>query len=123
MVSLILSVLVLPVYIFRKFFSRLVKSYLIIFLYPGYFLKTYIYSNADVSILLDKEAVSLPGLRQEYITSIFKISELESNSNFTIGDYLLYQLSHIPNKSRDFLFDIVEGEHSTAERIKVLAGF
>jgi hypothetical protein len=123
MVSLILSVLLLPVYLFRRMFSKLIKSYLIIFLYPGYFLKSFMYASSDVSILLDQEVISLPGLRKEYITSIFKISKLESDSNFTAGDYLLYQLSHIPNKSRDVLFDIFEREISTTERIKVLAGF
>jgi hypothetical protein len=72
---------------------------------------------------LDRKVATLEGLKKEYIAAIFKISRLESLPNHTAGDFLLYELAHIPNKERDILFDLVMGDDNTTERIEALAGF
>jgi hypothetical protein len=123
MVSLILLILFTPVYLARKIFSKNENSYLNIFLYPGYYLKSLMYASLDVSMGLDRKVATLEGLKKEYIAAIFKISRLESSPNHTAGDFLLYELAHIPNKERDILFDLVMGDDNTTERIEALAGF
>ena len=123
MVSLIILVLFSPVYFIRKIAARNLKPYLDIFLFPGYFLKNIIYTNPSIAMALDMEVAQLEGLRKEYISAIFKLSRMEASSTLTPGDFILYELSHIPNKERGVLFDIVMGEQNTNERIEALAGF
>jgi hypothetical protein len=93
------------------------------FLYPGYYLKGVMYATPEVSMKLDRQVATLEGLRKDYITAIFKISHLEASSVHTAGDFLLYELSHIPNRESDVLFDLVMGEDLTTARIEALAGF
>lgn len=81
------------------------------------------YAIAEVSMALDREVATLEGLRKEYIAAIFKISRLEASPMHSVGDFLLYELAHIPNKERDVLFDLVMGEDNTNARIEALAGF
>lgn len=123
MVSLILLILFVPVYLMRKIFSKHQNSYLNIFLYPGYYLKNIMYGNLEISKMLDREVATLEGLRKEYIAAIFKIANLDASPNHTAGDFLLFELAHIPNKERDVLFDLVMGEDNSTERIEALAGF
>ena len=123
MVSLILLIFFLPVYLIRRAFLKRQNSYLNVFLYPGYFLKGLMYAAPDIAMELDRKVATLEGLRKEYITAIFKISHLEGSPTHAAGDFLLYELAHIPNKERDVLFDLVMGEENTTERIEALAGF
>lgn len=123
MIGLILLILFLPVYFVRKIFSKHQNSYLNIFLYPGYYLKGVMYAVAEVSMILDREVATLEGLKKDYIAAIFKISRLEASPTHTVGDFLLYELAHIPNKERDVLFDLVMGEDNSTERIEAMAGF
>lgn len=123
MISLILLILFSPVYLARKLFSKHQNSYLNIFLYPGYYLKSVMYAVSEISMTLDQEVATLEGLRKDYIAAIFKISRLEASPMHSAGDFLLYELAHIPNKERDVLFDLVMGEDNSTERIEALAGF
>lgn len=123
MVSLMLLILFLPVYQARKILAKHKNTYLNIFLYPGYYLKSVMYASVEMAMSLDREVANLEGLRKEYITALFKISHLEASYSHSAGDFLLYELAHIPNKERDVLFDLVMGEDHTKERIKALAGF
>ena len=123
MISLILLVLFLPVYLVRKMFSKHPNSYLNLFLYPGYYVKSLMYTSLDVAMALDRQVATLEGLKKEYISAIFKISRMEASPNHTAGDFLLFELAHIPNKERDVLFDLVMGKDNTTERIEALAGF
>ena len=81
------------------------------------------YTSLDVAMALDRQVATLEGLKKEYISAIFKISRMEASPNHTAGDFLLFELAHIPNKERDVLFDLVMGKDNTTERIEALAGF
>jgi hypothetical protein len=123
MVSLMLLILFFPIYLLKKIFSKHQNSFLNIFLFPGYFLKGVMYSSLEVSMALDSEVATLEGLKKEYIAAIFKISRMTASPAHSAGDFLLYELAHIPNKEQNVLFDLVMGEQNTTERIEVLAGF
>jgi hypothetical protein len=123
MVSLMLLILFSPVFWVRKFLVKNPKSFMDVFLYPGYFLKGFMYSSPALAIKLDREVASLEGLRKDYISAIFKLSRLEASPIHTVGDFILCELTHIPNKERDVLFDLVMGDQNTTERIEALAGF
>jgi hypothetical protein len=81
------------------------------------------YNSLNFSMSLDREVATFEGLRKEYMTAIFKISRLEGSPTHSAGDFLLYELAHIPNREKDVLFDLVTGDNNTTERIESLAGF
>jgi len=118
--SLIFLVLYSPVYLLRSIISYEPALKIInIFLYPAYFLKSKVYSTKDI-ILFDKKVGNLRGLKNDYISALFKVSQLQVCNEKSIGGLLVNDLCHVSNLTEDALWNLLIEQVSIEDRVKAL---
>jgi len=119
--SLIFSILYSPIYLIRSFFSnKNILRVLNVFLYPAYYLKAKIYdSEADV-LVFDQKVSQLVNLKKDYIAALFKVNQLPTCSEFSIGSLVINELNHVKNHTDDVLSFLLIDNVSVDKRVKAL---
>ncbi len=119
--SLIFLILYAPVYLVRMITDhKNTIDVLDVFIYPAYFLKSKLYENEDTVLLFDKKVGRLDGLRKDYISALFKISNLPVCGEGSIGSLLINELNHVKNQTNDVVNDLLINQVSIETRVKAL---
>lgn len=122
LVSLIFLILYSPVYIVRLFFnSDNTRNNLEIFLYPAFSIKTLMYENEKNVINFDSEVGKMTGLKRDYMAALFKISQLPSFNERSIGALVVAELAHAKNDTNDVLGSLIFKVVDIKTRMKSLS--
>ncbi len=118
--SLIFFILYSPVFLLISIVSYEPAVEIInIFLYPAYFLKSKVYGTKDI-YLFDQEVGNLRGLKNDYISALFKVSQMPVCNEKSIGGMLMNDLNHVSNLTGDAIRYLLIEELSVEERVKAL---
>lgn len=96
------------------------KQFFQIFLLPTYFLKNALYDDVGHMMKVDREVVKLSGLKYEYASALFKISETESVGGDELSNFVMSHMSAVENKNKFVLKDLIFQSISVKERLKEL---
>lgn len=119
--GLIFLILYSPVYLLRLMIShKPTVSILNIFLYPAYYLKAKLYEKKESVLKFDQEVGKLDGLRKDYISALFKVSQLPMCSESSIGGLVMNELNHVKNETEDVLNFLLINHVSIEARVKAL---
>jgi hypothetical protein len=119
--TLIFFMLYSPLFALKSFFKgELASRVLDTFLYPAYFLKSKIYEKADVVMEFDQKVGKHLGLRKDYLSAIFKIHQMLSVRELSVGGLLINDLIHVKNQTDDVLGGILIEKVSVDQRVKAL---
>jgi hypothetical protein len=120
-VSLLFLILYSPIYIARSFFkSNRIRKMFEVFFYPAFSLKAIIYENEIEVIAFDREVGKLEGLKKDYMAALFKISQMPSFFESSVGSLVLSELSHVKNTSDNVLSNILYKQVDVKTRMKAL---
>jgi hypothetical protein len=119
--TLMFFMLYSPLFALKSLFQgELASRVLNTFLYPAYFLKSMIYERADVVMKFDQLVGSHQGLRKDYLSALFKIHQLPSIRELSVGGLLINDLIHVKNQTDDVFGGILIEKVSVDERVKAL---
>ena len=119
--TLIFFMLYSPIFALKSLFSgELATRVLDTFLYPAYFLKSMIYEKPAVVFKFDQDVGAHSGLRKDYLSALFKIHQLPSVRELTVGGLLMNDLIHVKNQTEDVLGGILIEKVSVDQRVKAL---
>jgi hypothetical protein len=119
--SLIFLILYFPVYFLRSLFkTKSIKSFLNVFLYPAYFIKSKLYENEKIVFGFDQRVGMFSGLKEDYISALFKVSYLPICKEFSVGGMLINELNNVNNQTTDMLNYILINHVKVEARAKEL---
>jgi hypothetical protein len=119
--SLVFFMLYSPLFALKTFFKGETSTRVLdTFLYPAYFLKSFIYENPEVVLRFDQSVGAHSGLRKDYLSAIFKIYQMPSLRELTVGGLLMNDLVHVKNQTDDVLGGILIEKVSVDQRVKAL---
>lgn len=96
------------------------KQFFQIFLLPTYYLKNALYDDVQHMMKVDREVVKLSGLKYEYASALFKVSETESIGGDELSNFVMSHMSAVENKNKFVLKDLIFHSISVKERLKEL---
>lgn len=96
------------------------KHFFQIFLLPTYYLKNALYDNAKKLMETDREVVRLSGLKYEYASAIFKVSNLEARGGDELSNFVMSHMSVVENKNTFVLKDLIFNSVTVKERLRDL---
>lgn len=100
-------------------FKNLIK----VFLFPAFYIKSFIYKYFENHQYFDREIFKHESLKRDYIAAIFKINKLNLCLPYSAGALLLSGLSHTQNESNDVFMDLIlESEVPIELRLKSITG-
>ena len=83
-------------------------------------MKNALYDDVGHMMKVDREVVKLSGLKYEYASALFKISETESVGGDELSNFVMSHMSAVENKNKYVLKDLIFQSISVKERLKEL---
>lgn len=121
LITLLFVVIYSPVFIVRSLFSSIrIRRSFEIFFYPAFSLKSMMYENEKEVLSFDAEVGKMKGLRKDYVAAIFKISQLPSFYENSVGALVMTELSHAKNSSQDVINNILFKRVEIKKRMNAL---
>lgn len=100
--------------------NKTLKEVFETFLYPAFFIRSYIYSNPKEVEVFDNAIFMHENLKRDYISAIFKINKMPMCLPLSVGSFSLSGLSHTYNNSDEpFLYSLIQNEMPIEERVKI----
>ncbi len=96
------------------------QNFFQIFLLPTYYLKNSLYDNSAKLMATDREVVRLSGLKYDFASAIFKVSNLEARSGDELATFVMAHMSTVENKNTFVLKDLIFNSATIKERLKDL---
>ncbi len=119
--SLLFFILYSPIYILQNILANKASVKILdVFLYPAYSLKSKIYEKPNDVFDFDKIVGKHDGLRNDYVSALFKIAQLPSIQELSIGSLLLNDLVHVKNQTEDVFSKLLINSVSVTARVKAL---
>lgn len=109
-----------PIFYLKEFIkSEKINFLLSYILFPFYIFRK-ISSNENKMHELDREIILLEGLKNEYLTAIFKISKLKIKNEMTFSGFVLNDLVLVSNISENVILNFFNRKISIESRVKQL---
>ncbi len=122
--NLLMMNLLAPIKLISILFKKIsYKPLFQVLLLPTYYLKNALYDDVNNLLGTDKKVVQLSGLKYEYASALFKVSNMEFKGRDELSNFVMTYMGIVENKNTEVLKDLISTSITMKERLRELDVF